>query len=169
MMTNRVRKYPGLVATVIAIAVVLSSCSTREDSLGSLRASEPTPELSPREVVEIQLLAFGNNGERDDGIEIAFRFASPANRAVTGPLDRFTNMMRGGVYAVMLDHDRAEYAETVVNGDRALQRVALYRESEVTVFDFMLRRQTDAPYVDCWMTEGVYLIGVGQAEQEQTI
>lgn len=169
MMSVIIRKNVVWIALAGVVFVLLSSCSSRVDSLGSLRESEPSPGLSPKDVVEIQLMAFGNNGESDDGISIAFRFASPANRAVTGPLERFSQMMRAGVYAVMLDHDRAEYAGTVINGDRALQRVALYRDSQVAVFDFVLRKQTDAPYEDCWMTDGVYLIGVGRAEEELTI
>jgi len=44
----------------------------------------PTPALTPAEVVRIQLEALRNNDEQNRGIEVAFRFASPANRAKEG-------------------------------------------------------------------------------------
>ena len=49
------------------------------ESLDRLTDRLPTPELSPEEVVQIQMDAFRNNDVEDRGIEIAFRFASPAN------------------------------------------------------------------------------------------
>ena len=56
-------------------------------------ALAPRPELSPEEVIRIQLEALRHNDEQDRGIEVAFRFASPANRASTGPLPRFIRMI----------------------------------------------------------------------------
>lgn len=151
----------GIIAAAI---VVLSACASSPDGLRPIRDAAPEPELSPQDVVEIQLQAFGNNTEQDEGIEIAFRFASPTNRAQTGPLPRFANMLRGPAYRVMLEHDRAEYAPLEMRDDLAIQRVALYLDDEVTVFDFVLRRQMEEPYLDCWMTEAVFLRGSGTSD-----
>ena len=53
--------------------------------------TEPSAELAPEEVVAAQLHALRQNdpANRDAGIRIAFRFASPGNRQVTGPIERF--------------------------------------------------------------------------------
>lgn len=59
---------------------------------GSTRGSpDPSPDLSPDQVVRIQLDAMARNDEPapDSGIATAFKFASPENQAQTGPLDRF--------------------------------------------------------------------------------
>ena len=47
----------------------------------------PEPELTPNDVVRIQLLAMQQNDDNDFGIEVTFRFASPANKKQTGPLN----------------------------------------------------------------------------------
>ncbi|MCG8524800.1 MAG: DUF4864 domain-containing protein, partial [Opitutales bacterium] len=151
--------------TVAAVAVA-ASCATGSDGLASVRELVPTPDLSPRDVVDIQLRALGNNNVDNEGVEIAFRFASPANRLSTGPLERFAAMMRGGQYNAMLEHDRFVLAPTVVRGERALQRVAVYTQRYVVVYDFYLRRQTAEPYIDCWMVEAVVTRGVVPNESE---
>ena len=69
----------------------------------------PEPALSPGDVIRIQLEALRHNDEQDRGIAVAFRFASPANRANTGPLSRFTAMIKEGPYALMLDFRDATY------------------------------------------------------------
>ena len=41
----------------------------------------------------MQLDALRNNGPYNEGIERTFRFASPANRELTGPLERFAELL----------------------------------------------------------------------------
>ena len=83
----------------------------------------PAPVLSPEDVVRIQLEALRHNDERNRGIEVAFRFASPANRVHTGPLPRFIGMIRNGPYALMLDFRAVSYGPVESNGTQARQRV----------------------------------------------
>lgn len=154
------------IPTLLVFVVAATGCATTPDALRSVRDAEPSPELSAREVVQTQLFALGNNNDQDEGIEIAFRFASPGNRQQTGPLPRFTAMLKTPPYDVMLVHDRVEFAPLVERGDQALQRVALYRGSTVVVYDFFLRRQVVSPYENCWMTEAVTLSGVGEDDSE---
>ena len=61
-----------------------------------LPQTEPDPSLSPQDVVSIQIEALQNNDTpyEDRGIEITFNFASPTNKRVTGPLERFKVMVR---------------------------------------------------------------------------
>ena len=53
----------------------------------------PTPDPSdgPEQVIEMQVRALAENDTpvENAGIKTAYNFASPANRRVTGPLDRF--------------------------------------------------------------------------------
>ncbi|MEM0963344.1 MAG: DUF4864 domain-containing protein [Bacteroidota bacterium] len=119
---------------------------------------EPSPDLSPVEVIRIQVEALQNNDEPrpNAGIALAFSFASPENRAATGPLPRFTAMVRGPVYGDMLGFDRAEYSAPVVEGSRAAQLVTLYHnDGREATYVFQLSRQEGGRYDGCWMTDGV--------------
>ena len=117
----------------------------------------PAPAWSPGDVVRIQLEALRRNDERDRGIAVAFRFASPANRAQTGPLWRFARMIRDGPYALMLDFQAASYGPVEASGAQARQRVVLADATTSVTYWFYLSRQTDAPYADCWMTDAVFI------------
>lgn len=153
----------GLVPGFLVVLLLLASCSTSPSrELSQLEERHPDPALSPRDVVAIQLEAFRNNDDADSGIEVAFRFASPDNRAVTGPASRFATMMRGEAYRIMLDYDSVVYGVMVQDEDVAVQRVALARNGEVWIYDFHLRRQVTAPYEDCWMTEAVRIVPIQQ-------
>jgi hypothetical protein len=119
---------------------------------------EPSPDLSPAEVVGIQLEALQHNDAPypDAGIETAFRFASPANQVATGPLDRFAGMVKGPVYGDLLGFARADVGRIAVEGDRAAQRVTLtHDDGRRAVYVFVLSRQDGGLYDDCWMTDGV--------------
>ena len=117
----------------------------------------PRPGLSPGEVIRIQLEALRNNDDADRGIEVAFRFASPANRAHTGPLPRFIRMIRQGPYALMLDHHTATYGMVRIIGDHARQQVTLTGARARVSYWFFLSRQEGAPCEGCWMTDAVHV------------
>lgn len=158
----------GAVTGFVAIMTGCATMAFGEEGFGAGNASgnlQPTPALNPQEVVAIQLEAFNSSGGETEGIAVAFRFASPSNREVTGPESRFAGMMRTPAYRIMLEYDRVEYAPVIIAGPAAMQRVMLFRDNEVAVFDFFLRRQSVEPYVDCWMTEGVTRLQLRPREQ----
>ena len=117
----------------------------------------PAPGLSPGDVIRIQLEALRNNDGQDRGIAVAFRFASPANRVNTGPLSRFIAMIEHGPYALMLDFHHADYGPVETVDDQARQRVTLTGARASTTYWFFLSRQSEEPYLDCWMTDAVYI------------
>ena len=119
---------------------------------------QPSADLRPAEVVRIQVEALQHNDDPtpDAGIATTFRFASPSNRAATGPLDRFARMVHGPAYGDMLDADRAEYIPIAIDGDRAAQRVTLlHGDGRRATYVFQLSRQAGGPCDGCWMTDGV--------------
>ena len=140
-----------LAVVVLPLAVTLAALSGPPDP-------EPSPDLSPAEVVRIQVEALGANDdpEPDAGVRTAFRFTSPSNRAATGPLPRFAAMVHGPVYADMLDFARAEFGAVAVDGDRAAQRVTVFHhDGRRAVFVFGLSRRPDGGCAGCWMTDAV--------------
>ncbi|MEM6785518.1 MAG: DUF4864 domain-containing protein [Bacteroidota bacterium] len=119
---------------------------------------QPSPRLAPEEVIRLQVEALRRNDEPypDAGIEVAFRFASPSNKSATGPLERFTAMVKGPVYGAMLGFERAEYGEIQVQGNQAAQRVTLVqRDGQRVSYLFGLSKQTGGEYDGCWMTDAV--------------
>lgn len=121
-------------------------------------AHRPSPALSPNDVVRIQLEALRGNDELegDGGIATVFQFASPANRSLTGPLDRFVELVKTPEYRPMLNHRRAEPGPLITSGDLAEQRVLITTAAGDQVsYVFVLSRQREGAYAGCWMTEGV--------------
>lgn len=134
-----------------------SPMSTASDSLPA-----PSPDLSPAEVVRLQVDALGDNDapHADAGIEAAFRFASPANKRATGPLERFRLLFETEAYGPMLDHDGAQYSAVQQTDTQARMGVMLSTESGPVGYVFRLSKQTQAPHQDCWMTDGVRRVPV---------
>ncbi len=120
---------------------------------------EPNPDLLPEEVVKIQVKALQNNDEEDTGIKTTFKFASPQNKQVTGPLMRFRELVKNKAYRPLLNHKAAEYDPIQLDGDTATQRVTITdKNGQATVYLFTLSKQKNPPCEGCWMTDSVIMI-----------
>lgn len=118
----------------------------------------PAPTLSPAEVVTIVLNALQHNDDPqpDAGIATTFEFASPANREETGPLQRFALMIKNPAYRIMLDFRTATRGRLELDGNHARQRVVIVgRDGTQVTYVFLLSKQPEGPYANCWMTDGV--------------
>lgn len=121
----------------------------------------PSPHFTPQQVVKIVVEALGSNGTSgsDAGIATVYRFASPGNRSNTGPLPRFTSMIKRG-FPEMLDHAGSRYDTMEVTGNTAVQAVWLVtRTGEEVGYAFQVGKQSTGEYKDMWMTEAVIPLG----------
>ncbi len=121
-------------------------------------APAPDPRLAPDSVVTIVLEAFARVEPNlpTSGIDIAYAFTAPANRAVIGSVERFSDVVRDGSYRPLLGHRRAVRSEMSIEGDHATQRVVVTTVDGARVaYTFRLARQVDGEYKGCWMTERV--------------
>ena len=149
--------------SLLSLALVLGASCAPAQGVGSggtdplSESLAPDPALSPGDVIRLQLEALRHNDGQNRGIAVAFRFASPANRVNTGPLSRFIAMIERGPYALMLDFREAEYGPVEIVANQARQRVTLSGTRESMTYWFLLSRQSQPPYVDCWMTDAVYI------------
>ena len=110
--------------------------------------------------------ALQNNDSTDQGIEISFRFASPANKGHTGPLDRFTRMIKNPLYSPMLNHQTARYGPIEISRNVAKQRVTITdANGKAWIYIFTLSKQSGPPCIGCWMTDSVILPPVKRADQ----
>jgi hypothetical protein len=120
--------------------------------------SNPCPTLQPDDVVRIQLDALQNNDltRNNEGIRLAFRFTSPTNQSVMGPVDRFIALLKNPIYSPLLGFVQAHIDGPHVNGNTAEARAhLLHREGFVIAYRFNLTRQADSPFDGCWMTDSL--------------
>ncbi len=129
-------------------------------------AVEPVPTLTPRQVVEVQLDALKLNPLSDDdaGIRKTFEFAAPANRAQTGPVDRFIRMVRGPTYAPLLGHAAADVEKMEISDTRA-QFAVIVRglDGSLAGYVWVVGKQADGAHAGCWMTEAVVRVPLEEA------
>ena len=174
MHTARFLTVTALVAMVGGLLVINGPADLIAQPTGITASDtipEPSPELSPREVVQLQVEALGTNDEpfAEAGIEAAFNFASPANKRATGPLERFRTLFDTPAYGPMIDHASATYSQVEVEGRTAQMGVLLDTEDGGQVgYLFQLSKQTAPPHEACWMTDSVMRVEVGDAGKQTT-
>ena len=121
-----------------------------------IKNAYPEPKLKPNDVVRLQLLAMQQNDDSDFGIEVTFRFASPANKKQTGPLKRFIGLVRNPSYRPLLNHINATFLELTVEEVFAVQDVIITTyNGERIGYRFRLSIQKGPLYPGCWMTDSV--------------
>jgi hypothetical protein len=126
----------------------------------------PKPDISPDEVVSIQLKALQENDEKDKGIETVFSFTSPENKKYTGPLDFFKAMVKNPTYEPLLNMRKYDARKIHVEGNSAQQVVVVTdKNGQKAAFLFTLSKQAEGNYKGCWMTNSVIRL----AYEEKTV
>lgn len=132
------------------------SSTSETEGLESLLADfPPRPELSPKDVVQLQMDAV--RAARDDERQIVgcYAFASPSNRISIGSPEQLLALIRAN-YSPMLSGELFEVGEAQVVDRAAAVEVTLTAHDKAKhVYGFFLSRQVEAPYEDCWMTDAV--------------
>jgi len=120
---------------------------------------KPSSKIEPEQVIKIQLSALmkNDNPYKDRGISQTWEFAHPNNKKVTGPIERFKNMMKSDSYSILLNHEDHEINEVYKSKD-----VATF---EVTVLDIkkkyyrfkwqVEKYNIESALKDCWLTTAV--------------
>jgi hypothetical protein len=149
----------AILALLILASIVFTKSQSENYSLPA-----PNVDLRPGDVVKIVIEALANNDNPypDAGIETTFNFASPANKVNTGPIERFTSMVKGPVFGGMINHKQSEFSEVVLTENRAYQMVRLITRDDIAVhFVFRLGLQSEGEYQGMWMTEAVWPLDDG--------
>ena len=159
----------GQVLLALALLVVLPLQAAISESSPEVSLPRPSVQQQPQDVVSIVVKALANNDEpfADAGITTTFGFASPANRVNTGPLAKFTKMLRNPAYAILIDHVEREFSEVVRTEHQAYQLVRIVgRDGNQVVFAFRLSRQADGEFEDMWMTDAVWPVASGNIPEQ---
>jgi Domain of unknown function (DUF4864) len=119
---------------------------------------KPNPALTPKQVIEFQLQVLQHNDElaENRGIERAFRFASPNNRTITGPLQHFIQIINQPDYSALLNSASYLIGQVEIENDQARSIVTITTTADERMrYVFILSRQSGGEYKDCWMTDAV--------------
>jgi hypothetical protein len=150
----------AILATIMSLSLQ-AAITEKPDAAG---LPEPSTGQQPEDVVRIVIEALAHNDKpyADAGIATTFAFASPANKVNTGPLPKFTQMIRTPAYGIMIDHVDHEFSEVVLMGEMAYQMVKVGASSGVeVVFAFRLSQQHGGDFDGMWMTDAVWPVATG--------
>lgn len=116
----------------------------------------PSKQLTPRDVIRIQLKALQENDRTDSGIITIYNFSSPISRVSVGSINHFRLMVRDPAYSPMLNFKSYKTGHLIVTDNSAYQIVVLDgADGEHSAYMFMLGKQKKGTYKGCWMTVGV--------------
>lgn len=125
----------------------------------------PSIDKTPESIVKTVIEALKVNDDDDSGIATVYCFASPGNKQMTGPIERFAGMIKSG-YGDMLNHADSEFDSMEIREDVAIQPVWLTTAGgDVVGYLFRLGKQTTGEFAGMWMTEAVYKIDPSKRQQ----
>ena len=161
------RRPTGSGATSLACRLIAMLLWVTTPALATSDDPKPGRQHAPEQVVEIVIEALRENDTDGDnaGIATVYRFASPENRQQTGPLERFSRMIRSG-YGDMLNHLSSRRDAMEISDGVALQAVWLTGvDGGETGYMFRLGKQSSGRFAGMWMTDAVYPLGPGKQGQ----
>ena len=120
---------------------------------------KPNITLNPFDILMIQLNSLQNNNVpfKDAGIEQAWEFAHPNNKRVTGPLEKFKQLIYSKNYKMLLEHENNEIAILSETEDRSVYKVyILSKEKKKYYYIWQLEKVLfEGDFKNCWMTTSV--------------
>ena len=119
----------------------------------------PSSNLKPFDVLMIQLNSLKNNNTpyNDAGIEQAWEFAHPINKASTGPLERFKQMIYSESYKILISHENNKIIILKETPNKLVYKVYVLSKDKKKYYYIWQIEKVDGEgkLKDCWMTTGV--------------
>ena len=154
------KKYPIITLSIISFFLLFAA-------LGSLRYSdsyspdltEPNIYLKPLDVLSIQLDALQRNNIpfKDAGIKQVWDFAHPDNKKITGPLEKFTQMIYSENYKILISHVNSEIKILSENNNKNVYKVfILSKDKKKYSYIWQIEKvKQEGSLMNCWMTTSV--------------
>ena len=128
-------------------------------SISNADLIKPRPTLKPLDVLLIQLNSLKNNNTpyTDAGIEQTWEFAHPTNKMMTGPLDRFKQMIYSRSYEILLSHKNSEIIILEESESKSIYKVIILSKDKRKYFYIWQVEKIlfEGELKDCWMTTNV--------------
>jgi hypothetical protein len=118
----------------------------------------PDARLTPEQVIRTVAAALSHNNAPmpNAGIFTAYRFASPANHAVTGPYGQFLRIVKTSGFTALLGNYPTEFGIIAGTSERASQVMRIrIAPDKVVQYRWDLSLQHKEPYRGSWMVDGV--------------
>ena len=120
---------------------------------------KPNSNLKPFDVLTIQLNSLKNNNNpyKDAGIEQTWEFAHPINKASTGPLERFRQMIYSDSYKILISHQNNKIIILKESVNKFVYKVyVLSKDKKKYYYIWQIEKVTqEGNLKNCWMTTGV--------------
>ena len=120
---------------------------------------KPNIEIEPKKVVKIQLSALmkNDNPYKDRGIIQTWEFAHHNNQKITGPLEKFKNMIKTDSYSMLINHSNHEILEIYMSSKIATFEVTvLDDEKKYYKFKWKVEKyDREGQLKNCWLTTAV--------------
>jgi hypothetical protein len=121
-------------------------------------------------IVPHYLMLFEKNELRRSRMGRAFRFASPSNKQVTGPLENFARIVKSPAYSPILNHISSSIIGSEVKDDQAKIAVKVVAaDGRQVTYVFMLSKQSEGDLKQCWMTDAVAPLEDGDDGPDQAV
>jgi len=144
---------------------MLASISGEAGAADAPVLRHPSPSYAPEAVVVAQLAAL-----RAGDMPGVFAFASPANKASTGPLERFAGMLHAPSYAPLLAHGAASTLQRTQASERVYMEVVAVAppagpggapSGPPALYVWVLSLQDAASnFRGCWLVDSVQALNV---------
>ena len=120
---------------------------------------KPKPSFKPLDVLLIQLNSLKNNNipYKDAGIEQTWEFAHPNNKTITGPLNRFKQMIYSKSYEILISHENSEITIVKETKNISIYKVTILSKDKKKYYYIWQVEKVliDGDFKNCWMTTNV--------------
>jgi len=139
-----------------AILIVISLGSLRFYDNYSPNLIKPNVSLKPFDVISIQLNSLQRNNIpfKDAGIEQVWEFAHPNNKILTGPLEKFKEMIYSQNYKMLIEHENSEIIILSENANKAVYKIfILSNDKKKYSYIWQIEKVSQEGVLkNCWMT-----------------
>ena len=145
-----VTKNMELKKIIIIFLIILSPNIVNAETI------KPDKDLTPYDVVKIQLEALKLNDVNDGGIKQTWIFAHPNNKKATGPYERFRIMMYGQQYRFLLNHSSHKIELFMNNSKKFIYKIKiLAQDKQLLFYEWHVEKGSDEDCNNCWFTSAV--------------
>ena len=116
---------------------------------------QPAENLTAYDVIKIQLNALKKNNKpnKNSGIKQTWVFAHPENKKITGPYERFQQMLLGNQYNVLLNHESHKIKLITNSKNKYIYNVELISsDKKMYFYEWHLEKSTIKNCNNCWFT-----------------
>ena len=108
-------------------------------------------------MIQLNSLKNNNNPYKDAGIEQAWEFAHPINKASTGPLERFKQMIYSESYKILISHENNKITVLKETPSKFVYKVyVLSKDKKKYYYIWQIEKvKREGKLNGCWMTTRV--------------